>query len=125
MTFVENAIVLAGLIRSGKTAFADFTAALEKIRYRRGRCDGYASRLHYFTDWIYDNGRKGLVRDITREIGGISFRKTFHWLTDRREDHPGLKDPIAFRRMRIIEGTCSRRSLFSSLRPLWKAPRIG
>jgi hypothetical protein len=112
VTFVENSVVLAGLIRSGKTAFADFTTALEKIRYRRGRCDGYASRLHYFTDWIYDNGRKDLVRDITREIGGISFRKTFHWLTDRREDHPGLKDPIAFRRMRIIEGTCSRRSLF-------------
>ncbi|MBA4422312.1 MAG: DUF1460 domain-containing protein [Syntrophus sp. (in: bacteria)] len=112
VTFVENAIVLAGLIRSGKTAFADFTAALERIRYRKGRCDGYASRLHYFTDWIYDNGRKGLVRDITREIGGAPFRKTFHWLTDRREDHPGLKDPKAFRRLRIIEGICSRRPLF-------------
>ena len=112
VTFVENAVVLAGLIRCGKTSFADFTAALDQIRYRRGRCDGYASRLHYFTDWIYDNGRKGLVRDITREIGGIPFRKTFHCLTDRREDHPGLKDPLAFRRLRIIEGTCSRRPLF-------------
>lgn len=112
VTFVENAVVLAGLIRSGKTAFADFTAALTRIRYRRGRCDGHASRLHYFTDWIYDNGRKGLIRDITREIGGIPLRKTFHWLTDRREDYPGLKDPKAFRRMRIIEGTCSRRPLF-------------
>ena len=52
------------------------------------------------------------VLDITREIGGIPLRKTFHWLTDRREDYPGLKDPKAFRRMRIIEGTCSRRPLF-------------
>lgn len=112
VTFVENAVVLAGLIRSGKTAFADFTTALTRIRYRRGRCDGCASRLHYFTDWICDNDRKGLVRDITREIGGIPLRKTFHWLTDRREDYPGLKDPKAFRRMRIIEGTCSRRPLF-------------
>lgn len=112
VTFVENAVVLAGLIHSGKTSFADFTAALEQIRYRRGRCNGYASRLHYFTDWIYDNGRKGLVRDITREIRGISFRKTFHCLTDRREDHPGLKDPLAFRRLRIIEGACSLRPLF-------------
>ncbi len=112
VTFVENAVVLAGLIRSGKTAFADFTAALERIRYRRGRCDGYASRLHYFTDWMYDNSRKRLVRDITGEIREIPFRKTFHWLTDRREDYPGLKDPKAFRRMRIIEATCSRRPLF-------------
>jgi len=112
VTFVENAVVLAGLIRSGKTAFDDYAAALERIRYRRGRCDGYASRLHYFTDWIYDNGRKGLVRDITSEIGGVPVRKTFHWLTDRREDYPGLKDLTAFRRLRIIEGTCSRRPLF-------------
>jgi len=112
VTFVENAVTLAGLIRCGKTSFADFAASLERIRYRQGRSDGYASRLHYFTDWIYDNGRKGLICDITHEIGGIPFRKTFYCLTDRREDHPGLKDPLAFRRLRIIEGSCSRRPLF-------------
>ncbi len=112
VTFVENAVVLAGLIRSGKTAFDDYATALERIRYRRGRCDGYASRLHYFTDWLYNNSRKGLIRDITREIGGVPLRKVFHALTDRREDHDGLNDPDAFRRMRIIEGLCSRRPLF-------------
>ena len=78
VTFVENAVVLAGLIRAGKTGFADYLAALERIRYRRGRLDGYASRLHYFTDWLYDNGRKGIVRDVTRAIGGVPFRKAFH-----------------------------------------------
>ena len=112
VTFVENAVVLARLIRAGKRAFDDYTAALEQIRYRRGRCDGYASRLHYFTDWLNHNGRKGLVRDITREIGGAPMRKTFHSLTDRREDHVGLDDPGAFRRLRIIEGICSRRPFF-------------
>ena len=110
VTFVENAIVLACLIKAGKIGFADYLAALERIRYRRGRCDGYPSRLHYFTDWLYDNGRKGLVRDITREIGGVPFRKAFHALTDRREDRPGLMDPDAFRRQRVVEGLCSRRT---------------
>lgn len=112
VTFVENAVVLAGLIRSGHTAFEDYAAALERIRYRRGRRDGFASRLHYFTDWLHDGRRKGLIRDITREIGGISLHKRFHYLTDHREDHPGLSDPAAFRRLRIIEGICSRRPLF-------------
>ncbi len=110
VTFVENAIVLASLIKAGRTEFADYLAALERIRYRRGRCDGYPSRLHYFTDWLYDNGRKGLVRDITLELGGVPFRKSFHALTDRREDRPGLKVPDAFRRLRVIEGFCSRRT---------------
>jgi hypothetical protein len=112
MTFVENSIALAGLIRSGKTDLADYAAALEKIRYRGGRCDGYASRLHYFTDWLYDNERKGLVRNVTHEIGGVALRKAFHFLTDHREEHPGLKDSAAFRRMRAIEEICSRHPLF-------------
>jgi hypothetical protein len=110
VTFVENIVVLARLIGAGKTGFEDYLAALERIRYRRGRCEGYPSRLHYFTDWLYDNGRKGLVRDITREIGGVPYRKALHSLTDRREDHAGLKDPAAFRRLRLIEGICSRRA---------------
>ncbi|MHB9156323.1 MAG: N-acetylmuramoyl-L-alanine amidase-like domain-containing protein [Endomicrobiales bacterium] len=110
VTFVENIVVLARVIGAGKTGFTDYLAALERIRYRRGRCDGYPSRLHYFTDWLFDNERKGLVRDITREIGGVPFRKALHSLTDRREDHPGLKDPAAFRRLRLIEGICSRRT---------------
>jgi hypothetical protein len=112
VTFVENAIVLAGLIRAGKTGFADYLAALERIRYRRGRLDGYASRLHYFTDWLYDNERKGIVRDVTHAIGGVPFRKAFYYLTDRREDHSALKDPATFRRLRLIEGACTRRRRF-------------
>ncbi len=112
VTFVENAVVLAGLIRSAKTAFDDYAAALERIRYRQGRRDGYASRLHYFTDWLHNNSRKGLVHDVTRDMGGVPLRKIFHSLTDRREDHNGLNDPRAFRRLRIIEGICSRRPLF-------------
>jgi hypothetical protein len=111
VTFVENAIVLAGLIRTGKTDFGDYAAALEKIRYRGGRRNGYPSRLHYFSDWLYDNGRRGIVREITRELGGTPFRKGLHALTDRRQEIPPLRDAAAFRRMRRVEAACSRRTL--------------
>lgn len=111
VTFVENAVVLAGLIRAGKTAFADYTAALERIRYRQGCRDGYPSRLHYFTEWLYDGGRKGFVRNVTPTIGGVPFPKALHQITDRRTDHPPLKDGAVFRRMRILEGIASRRLL--------------
>jgi len=111
VTFVENAVVLAGMIRAGKTAFGDYTAALERVRYRGGRRDGFPSRLHYFTDWLRDNGRKGVIREITRELGGIPYRKAFHELTDHREEHPPLRGAADFRRMRIVEAACSRRML--------------
>lgn len=109
VTFVESTLVLADVIRAGKSEFADFAAGLERIRYRGARRRGYPSRLHYFTDWLRDNGRKGLVRDITAEIGGSPFRKQLRALTDRREEHPALEDAVAFRRMRTIEAACSRR----------------
>jgi hypothetical protein len=109
VTFVESTIVLTGMIREGKSKFADFVAGLERVRYRGGHRSSYPSRLHYFTDWLRDNGHRGIVRDITAGIGGSPFRKRFHALTDRREEHPALEDAAAFRRMRMIEAACSRR----------------
>jgi hypothetical protein len=116
VTFVESCLALANLAGEGKAGFAEFAAALERIRYRRGKRDGYASRLHYFTDWLFDNGRKGILRDVTPELGGIPLRKEFHALTDRRGEIPALADAAEFRRMRIVEALCSRR-LF------WHIPR--
>ena len=51
-TFVENALVFARLIKTGKSSFRDYENELQKIRYRNGVINGYPSRLHYFTDWI-------------------------------------------------------------------------
>ncbi len=34
------------------------------------QCTGeYLSRLHYLEDWLADNDRRGLVKDLTRELG--------------------------------------------------------
>lgn len=110
VTFVESALALAGMIRAGKSAFGDYAAALERIRYRGGRQNGYASRLHYFTDWLRENSRKGFLREITLGLGGVPCRKMFHALTDHRAEHPPLREAAVFRRMRIVEAACSRRT---------------
>ena len=44
---------------------------LEYIRYRGGKKDGFSSRLHYALDWIYDNERKGIIKNITADLKGI------------------------------------------------------
>jgi hypothetical protein len=112
VTFIESVVILATLLRSGKSGPDDFTAGLERIRYRGGHLKGYPSRLHYFTDWLLDNGRKGIIRDITRELRGLPFEKSLHALTDRREEIPALRDSAAFRRMRVVEAACSRRTRY-------------
>ena len=44
---------------------------IELDRYRGGQCTGeYLSRLHYLEDWLYDNDRRGLVENLTRDLGG-------------------------------------------------------
>lgn len=67
-TFVETVLALSLTEKEGKIDFGSFKQALQYVRYREGRLDGYASRLHYFSDWIKDNEKKGIVRERTREI---------------------------------------------------------
>ncbi|HRI47764.1 MAG TPA: DUF1460 domain-containing protein [Ignavibacteriaceae bacterium] len=74
-TFLETAITFARTVKKGKYDLESYLDELKYIRYRNGNLDGYASRLHYFSDWIYNNVEKEIVKDITKEIGGkkISF----------------------------------------------------
>lgn len=68
-TFVENVVVLATLIKEGIYTFDAYAALLERSRYRNGILDGYSSRLHYFSDWLADNEKKGIIKDVSREMG--------------------------------------------------------
>ena len=68
-TFVETCLALARTIKAGKADFDSFARELEKIRYRGGKREGYCSRLHYFSDWIYNNRMKGLVSEPAVKIG--------------------------------------------------------
>lgn len=46
---------------------------IELDRYRDGQCTGeYLSRLHYLEDWIFDNAKRGLVKDVTRDLPGAA-----------------------------------------------------
>lgn len=62
-TLVENVMALTLCMQRHLYTARDFMNALVEMRYRGGVIDGYASRLHYFTDWIVDNTRKGLVTE--------------------------------------------------------------
>jgi hypothetical protein len=101
----------AGVKSRGKS-FETFRRLLRKIRYRQGRLQGYSSRLHYFSDWIHDNQKKGIVRDVTAKIGGRSLRKAITFMTTHPDLYPSLKNVAELRRIKSIERTISRRSLF-------------
>jgi len=76
-TFFEISVGFARMLemRSGNYTPSDLLAMIEVDRYRGGRCSGsYTSRLHFLEDWIYDNERRGLVKNLTVSLGGVRMR---------------------------------------------------
>ena len=66
-TFVEYVLALCIADKRGEQTFESFKKALTDVRYRDGVLDGYASRLHYFSDWIRNNEQMGFVKECTSE----------------------------------------------------------
>jgi len=99
VTFVETALATArfvrqpgaaGLLERRAAAEARYDALLTQLRYRGGDLDGYPSRLHYFTDWIADGARKGLLRDVTQELGGVRDTEPVDYMTTHAEAYRQL-----------------------------------
>lgn len=82
-TYAENLLALARTIKSEQQNFETFEAQLEEIRYRDGKRDQYPSRLHYFSDWIYNNRANHLV-----ETPVDSFGDPFPVSVDFMSTHP-------------------------------------
>lgn len=113
VTFVENALVFSRLIKQNKTGIEDFMAELENIRYRNGENTGYSSRLHYFTDWIYDNEKKGILKDITKEIGGVPYEKVINFMTSHRNFYKQLADDENnLSQIRDVESSMQSREIY-------------
>ncbi|MDC6390879.1 DUF1460 domain-containing protein [Maribacter sp. PR1] len=102
-TFVENVLAFSLLLKENKNTFEDFTKTLETIRYKNGTLDGYASRLHYFSEWIANNAEKGLLKDITGEIGGNQITKDINFMSEHRDLYPFLADDINFEKIKASE----------------------
>ncbi len=113
VTFVETVIALANTVVSDDLSFDNFASQLKRIRYRNGIVDGYDSRLHYTSDWIYDNVKKKILSEASQRLGGISETKTIDFMTSHRTAYRLLKtDDQMLERIRNIEGEINARGGF-------------
>lgn len=95
-TFLENCVVFSRCIKEGKTSFADYTKELEFVRYRDGKMREYPSRLHYFSDWMFNNTKKNIVEDVTKSIGGEPIKFKVGYMTKHPESYRQLKENEKF-----------------------------
>ena len=63
-TLVETVTALTLCAHQGKRSWNDYLTTLRTLRYRKGKLDGYPSRLHYFSDWIADKTAMSIVKEI-------------------------------------------------------------
>lgn len=112
VTFIETSLALALCQIQADPSFASFPRILTSIRYRSGLIDGYVSRLHYTSDWAYDNQQMGLIRDITRDLGGIRDSRTINFMSTHPKAYHALSDPRALARIVAIEGEINQRERY-------------
>jgi len=91
-TFLENSLVFSRLIKKGETSFDDYKNELTYLRYRDGNINQYPSRLHYFSDWIHNNQQKGIVKDITKEIGGEPLSFNINFMSTHTDAYKHLRE---------------------------------
>lgn len=111
-TFYESTLILSRCIKLHKENFADYRQQLQFVRYRAGNLDGYSSRLHYFTDWVADNGRKNVVRDVTRALGGVILKKRIDFMSTHRSAYPHLSDDHTLDKIKEMEQQLNARELY-------------
>ncbi|MEW6507247.1 MAG: N-acetylmuramoyl-L-alanine amidase-like domain-containing protein [Bacteroidota bacterium] len=122
-TFLESTLVLARCIKLGKTTFEDFRDELQNIRYRDGVLKEYPSRLHYFSDWIYDMNKRNIGRDITKQIGGVPYKKQIDFMRKHIDSYKQLKEnPMYVLEIASIEKKISKRKKYYI--PLGKIERL-
>lgn len=94
-TFFEIALATARVLKtSDQPTTREMLRLIELDRYRGGHCDGkFVSRLHHLEDWLQDNQKRGLVKDVTPSLPGAK-------KTHRTMNYMGGKPSKYFRQLR-------------------------
>ena len=98
--FAETCLALVRTVQAcGPLAtFEDLARTLRQTRYRGGVVDGYASRLHYTTEWIRQGERNGFFRDITEELGGVADTRPVDFMSGHPDSYAPLKGESGYAR---------------------------
>ena len=116
VTLVESCLAIARAADDGvRPTWAKFSREVERMRYRGGKRHGYATRLHYFSEWITDGERRGLVKDIGQRLGGVNDTRPLRFMTEHRSSYPALADDSVFASIGEMERRLDRN-------PRWMVP---
>ena len=91
-TLVETALALSQTAGNDSVhpSFHAYCEALRHIRYRDGIV-AYVERLHYIADWKEENGKRGIMQDITSTLpGSQSLPLRLSFISSHPQSYPPL-----------------------------------
>lgn len=111
-TFMENSLAVALAARAEQPSFDTFQHFVQQLRYWGGSVKGYASRIHYFSGWLLQAEKLGYLEDISRELGGVIYRKKIGYMTARPAKYPPLRDARTWQALKAAEDRLNSHTWF-------------
>ena len=111
-TYLESIVTLARLTKKGKYTFLDYEQELEFVRYRDGKRKHYPSRLHYFSDWIYESQQKGIADDVTKSIGGVHYENNPSFMSSNPKYYAQLSNADYVEEIKHAETDITKRKYY-------------
>ena len=102
--FVEMCLAMSLTAKEAEPTFEKYVDNLRQLRYRDGVVDGYASRIHYTSEWIIQGTVRGLFREVSRDCGGSPLDQKFFFMSTHPASYKQLKDsPETVAKIRAVE----------------------
>ena len=102
--FVEMCLAMSLTAKDAEPTFEKYVDNLRRLRYRNGKVDGCASRLHYTSEWIIQGETRGIFHEVSRQCGGSVLDQKFNFMSNHPASYKQLKDnPKAVAKIRIAE----------------------
>lgn len=111
-TFVESVLALTRTLKQGDFQFEKVASTLESMRYLNGKNTGYGSRLHYFSDWIFENEKAGRIIHLSKSLGGIVSPNIPSFMSANPKAYPQLTDPTNVASIREREAVLASRETY-------------
>lgn len=89
-TFVESCMALVQVLKDDNPSFDRYCYRLHKIRYRGEEIEDYSSRLHYISDWAYEN--RDILINVSKKSKNYLETKQIDFISTHTDSYRQLKN---------------------------------
>lgn len=89
-SFVESSMAIARCVWNETPTAECMAEEIRNFRYRDGQVNGFASRLHYFNDWLTDNARRGSIVLLADKLNTTAWTQRFDYMSKHSKRYPPL-----------------------------------